>query len=255
MEPNRVTQGEPVAGWRLGSFTITEVRHRAGAVLALHDHPVGSMVLVVDGGYEEEVEGQRLQLDGNAIAYKPPGAVHRDLFPAGDVMSLCIEMPPDLLPERILFERAVDASRIARRVRAELHERAPGWQLLAEGLVLEAAGRLRRAETAPTGKWLDQLEEMLRAGEVRSLAAAARLLRRDPSHMARAFRTRFGRSIGSYVRDLRVQAICSELANTSKPLASIALEAGFCDQSHFTRVFSRTLQMTPGEYRRKHARR
>jgi AraC-like DNA-binding protein len=34
------------------------------------------------------------------------------------------------------------------------------------------------------------------------------------------------------------------------PLSEIALSSGFADQSHFTRVFSRLVGVSPGQWRR-----
>jgi AraC-like DNA-binding protein len=38
----------------------------------------------------------------------------------------------------------------------------------------------------------------------------------------------------------------------NQPLAALALEAGFADQSHFTRSFRRRTGLPPGKYRRAH---
>ena len=40
------------------------------------------------------------------------------------------------------------------------------------------------------------------------------------------------------------------LIDAELPLAEIALECGFSDQSHFTRVFSRTVGTSPGTWQR-----
>jgi AraC family transcriptional regulator len=52
------------------------------------------------------------------------------------------------------------------------------------------------------------------------------------------------------VRRLRVEAACGQLAEGDRTLAEIAQEAGFCDQSHFHRVFRRQVGMTPAAFRR-----
>ena len=41
----------------------------------------------------------------------------------------------------------------------------------------------------------------------------------------------------------------AQIAGGDRPLAEIAAEAGFADQSHFTRLFRRYLGTTPGRFR------
>jgi len=70
-----------------------------------------------------------------------------------------------------------------------------------------------------------------------------------PAHLARVFRAREGCSIGEFARRCRIEWAASQLATTSASLSTLAHAAGFCDQSHFTRVFARQLGMSPGRYR------
>jgi AraC family transcriptional regulator len=51
------------------------------------------------------------------------------------------------------------------------------------------------------------------------------------------------------VRQRRIQFACGRLTATDAPLADVALAAGFCDQSHFTKAFRRVTGMTPSAYR------
>jgi AraC family transcriptional regulator len=40
-----------------------------------------------------------------------------------------------------------------------------------------------------------------------------------------------------------------QLTLAKRSLANVAVEAGFCDQSHFNRTFKRFTGMAPGQYR------
>ena len=42
------------------------------------------------------------------------------------------------------------------------------------------------------------------------------------------------------------------MMDTEMPLSEIAVETGFWDQSHFTKMFKLERGVTPGEYRRRH---
>ena len=53
---------------------------------------------------------------------------------------------------------------------------------------------------------------------------------------------------GQYLRDRRIRAAL-ELMRTDMPLAGIAAELGFADQSHLTRLFKTMKGLSPGAYR------
>jgi AraC-like DNA-binding protein len=74
------------------------------------------------------------------------------------------------------------------------------------------------------------------------------------THMSvRAFERKF---VGSfhltpqkYLRKLRLRMASRALVYTSLPLAKVALDCGFVDQSHFSREFRRQFGRTPRDYR------
>jgi AraC family transcriptional regulator len=81
-----------------------------------------------------------------------------------------------------------------------------------------------------------------------STVAAALDLR--PAQLARAFRRHQRVSIGSYVRELRVQWAIARLTGSTQAISDIAISAGFADQSHFTRLCVRHTGRTPAQFRR-----
>jgi AraC family transcriptional regulator len=56
-------------------------------------------------------------------------------------------------------------------------------------------------------------------------------------------------TFAGYVRHVRIEFARRELAASGAPLGDIAAAAGFCDQSHFSRLFKRYTGQTPAEYR------
>lgn len=68
----------------------------------------------------------------------------------------------------------------------------------------------------------------------------------------KAFHEAFSMTPWHYLTTIRLNAVRRLLETTDKPLADIAAETGFFDQSHLTRVFKKERGMTPGEYRRQH---
>ena len=66
---------------------------------------------------------------------------------------------------------------------------------------------------------------------------------------AEALKARLERELNELLQELRVRHVCERLADLEVPLADLALEAGFADQSHCTRVFKRLTGTTPGAWR------
>ncbi|MEG3177749.1 AraC family transcriptional regulator [Sphingomonas sp. RB3P16] len=70
------------------------------------------------------------------------------------------------------------------------------------------------------------------------------------SHFSRAFRCSVGMPPHAWRVRERVNHAKGLMKDPRKTLAEIAIECGFADQSHFTRVFSRETGASPGHWRR-----
>lgn len=81
------------------------------------------------------------------------------------------------------------------------------------------------------------------------LTSIARL---STSHFARAFKKSFGAAPFAYIAQARIERAKHLMLETDLALSQIALECGMCDQSHFTRVFSRLVGKSPNNWRRAH---
>ena len=81
----------------------------------------------------------------------------------------------------------------------------------------------------------------------------------DMADMARLSRTQFNfrfrellrMSPSEYILKLRIEIAQKLLNTTDKSIAEIAAEAGFYDQSHFTKRFRRVTGLTPLAYRKQ----
>jgi AraC family transcriptional regulator len=69
-------------------------------------------------------------------------------------------------------------------------------------------------------------------------------------HFARAFRDSMGVTPHQWLLHRRVEAATALLSNSPLTLSDVAVAAGFANQAHFTRVFSRVVGVTPGAWRR-----
>lgn len=121
--------------------------------------------------------------------------------------------------------------------------------------VFELAHELFSDPSEPAGSppdWLIaarmRLEESM--GEHVELKEVASEVAVHPVHLSREFPRFYGVTASEYLRRLRLEHASRRLLDESVSLGDVAEEAGFHDQSHFTRWFRRATGLSPGRLRR-----
>lgn len=175
-----------------------------------------------------------------------------------------VEIEPDAGDRLGVFTRLVQQPMCVRgpavfglawRIGSELDHPDPFTATVVEGLALELVGvGGREVAMRPSGgtpAWLDRAQELMHATfqTAPQIQEIARAVDVHPVLLARAFRAHLGTSPGRYLRRIRLEWAARELVAAERPIADIALHAGFADQSHFTRAFRRHTGLTPGQYR------
>ena len=242
----------------VNGFTVAELRFPASYVQGEFEPEQPYLALVLDGALEKSFRGRTIDLDRGRAVTMPAGARHSARFGTDGARIAIVKLRDPSKPsggclDRLVELRAPGLTWLASRLVDELSATDAAAPLAAEGFALEllaATSRERRCESRDPA-WLRAAEELLRSrgGECVRLGELADAVGVHPASLARAFRARYGMSVGEYGRLLRVQRAAAEIAGTDAPLAAVATEAGFADQSHFTRLFKRHLGTTPARYR------
>lgn len=247
--------------------TLAETSYASGAAVPTHTHRNGFFCLVVEGELVEHVEGAvKAVLAGGAL-FHPAEAPHSETFPSaaarvfniqpdGAWLARARELDLTVPAEQRIVGSSSRLASLARQVRGEWRRSDPATPLAVEGLLLSMLAAIVRApRPEPRGgvtpHWLlevrDALHDCIAAPPtIVDLAASVGVA---PAHLTRAFGKRFECPPGEYLRRLRVNHVRRRLEQSDVPLVRIALEAGFSDQSHLTRVFRRYVGTTPGRYR------
>ena len=267
-EPPRgvpVTMGSPrFHSLELDGFTVVEAWFPAREILPQHIHERACVGTMLEGSFELRFPGKAYDCTPATVFTEPAGDTHANFMGASGARVVVVQPDPgraDLLhPFRGVLQAASHqhhpgiaerASRLAR----ELTARDDLSLLAAEGLVLDmlvSLARLDRGRFRRPAAWLLQAQDYLHShfAETIRIHDIARTVGVHPAHLTRGFRTHFGVSLGTYLRRLRLDWATRELIGSDAPLASVALAAGFADQSHFTRFFKRYTGLTPDLYRR-----
>jgi AraC family transcriptional regulator len=230
-----------------------------------HSHDRPYLCSILRGGYTETCAGRVWTCTSRTLYLRPSGEPHADRFDDVGGRVFGIELGPAWPPRLGRRERTLQrpaaiegpSTGLARKLHREFRLDDSASSLIVEGLVLEILGEACRI--APSSgesrapRWLQQARAILHDHfpQAPRLTAIAEAVGVHPLHLARIFRRIYGCSVGEYVRRLRIEFACRELARPNASLVQIALNAGFCDQSQFCRTFKRHVGLTPSQFRRE----
>ncbi len=153
---------------------------------------------------------------------------------------------------------------IALCLRDQLNEASQATALYVDHLARTAAARLIRSHStaspartrqpAHRGLAASQLRRMIDYIEANladdmTLPELATVAGLSPVYFARQFKQATGLAPHQYLLRARADRAERLLAHGMLPIATIALECGFCHQEHLTRVFRKRFGLTPGAYR------
>ena len=235
------------------------------AQVRTHTHEDAHFVLLMSGGYISTAAGVAEGPAGPPLLiYNPPGTTHRDRFYELDGRFFTISVAAERLrhaaeyvplPDRATAFVNGPALALAQRLMRECRRWSAASPLVAEGLSLELLSettrhRERRHRRPP--RWLETARELLDARSPAGIriAAVAASVHVHPVHLTRTFREFYGATPGEYLRRCRLDRAAGWLTAAQMPLAEIALESGFADQSSFAKAFQKRFGMSPGGYRR-----
>ncbi|MFT4067256.1 helix-turn-helix domain-containing protein [Paraburkholderia sp.] len=239
------------------SGSATLVQRRAGAV---HRGVVAAGTsYIMPAGYDSTWEGN----SGRTVRLRIPPVlvdraagqlghhrVHveiRNVFLVRDpvieqlAQSLLMEMNRETHPAQVLIADSISNALAAHLLRSYSAFGTPERTLDRSLSKLEIARLTEFIE--------DNLDRPICLDDLANLANVSRF------HLSRLFKRTVGVTAICFVEQCRIRRAQALIAETSLPLAEIALETGFADQSHFTRRFHRHVGCTPAVFAREQGRR
>jgi AraC-like DNA-binding protein len=261
--------------WRDNALPFIEARSVEDGrkvCYAMHSHEIFSIGFISNGCCNYLNGRKRERIGAGTVVVMNPGDVHA-CNPIGDepwcyrmlyidVPWLCAIQDHLGVGRRSCF---VPFSATASR-RLELYG---GLNRFFEILIDPQAGHLRKHSAAVI--LMAEAQQALNPGTVLtrekppSLARAAEYIRYNctrslklheicaevdlsASHLIRSFKDVYGLTPHAYQINCRIE-FCRSLLRRGRPIADVALAAGFSDQAHLQRIFKRVVAATPGQYR------
>lgn len=244
-----------------GGLTVSQVDYPGGLVLSAHSHEYTNVTVHYSGEVLEEEGNREHYASTCSVVVKPAGTRHADSFGPAGARTVKIVPGPRWLKRNPSFARRLESyswdhsgpvSVLGLRLCREVLVGDEASELSIEALFLELLSEVDSKSDVPAvPDWIDEVTELLRSHfrdrlRVHDLAESFGL---HPVYFARVFRRRYGCTVGEFVRRLRLEWAAKELADGTRSLTEVALQAGFADQSHLTRHFRATLGFAPGQFR------
>jgi AraC family transcriptional regulator len=264
--PSPITLGTDLQSLQTASFFLAETTHDPLRRLPRHHHDHPNITLLLEGSFVETFDRRSVECGPQSLLIKPAGEVHSNRYGQHGARCLVIAVQakgllqacgePDPLnsivniQDRTVFD-------LTTRIMSEHRTRDFASPLALEGLLLELVAHIARYQRARPGteapRWLERARDLVHNQfyEDLHLGSIAQDVDRHPVHVAREFRNHYGMTIGEYLRNRRLEFACEALARSDRPIVDIAHSAGFCHQSHLTRLIKGVTGLTPSQYRRR----
>jgi AraC family transcriptional regulator len=237
--------------------------HYAGGV-SMRPHADGCRRLsIVVEGHQEEMAGRRssgLATCGSFVL-KDADIIHSDRFGGAGTTVVSVQLP-DAVVEALGLRPASltpwgwvhDGPATLQAIRLAVAMQERDGSTVEECLLELLDGFSTRCHVAaPAPDRLRSIRDRLHdePGVVPSVRRLADDVGLHPGSLGRAFRRTFGCTITQYRQRLRAAAVARALLDTNRPLVDIALDHGFADASHMTRILRRELGVPPRSLRQR----
>lgn len=218
--------------------------YAAGEECRAHRHVQAQRSLLLAGGYAEDSEAGRREVEGRTLSIKPAWFEHEDQFGDAGALILSVQHKSGDSPLR---DYSLSPWRLSTSSQVMRGEDVVGDMESVDDL----AGPARHVlSSTPPPPWLREARQRLLDQPELPVATLAQALGRHPVYLARQFRSAFGRPPSQVRQDDRTARAVEYVVRSSRPLADIAFDVGFSDQAHMTRVLKLATGWTPGELRR-----
>jgi AraC family transcriptional regulator len=222
-----------------------------------HDWPVLSIFVL--GGYLNQTELGRRIIDGPSAVLYRAGSAHRNTALSTGFEQIEIEFDPEWLGRL-----SVASAPVSHWIGGHAGFMARSLAQYCSGGAVNAAGihaaiclflrTVRDAHGRTHAAWVDVVSQRLREDTSLKAHELARKVGRHPSWLGSAYKQATGEGLLEAAARFRIECASRLLRETNQSYACVALEAGFCDQSHMNRSFRRVLGRLPTAVRQDQRR-
>lgn len=246
-------------------LTAKELEYPVGFALPKHHHEDACIQVVLGGIFHEAGWGDGGRFSPGEAIFRPAGFEHANAQADGLSVGLSVRLDSRGVPEQVADSvrhappvRMLDphVGSLAARLSREMSSPDGLSATIIDALCVEMVVRVLRAATGSAGassssRLADKAAHIIRqraAGPL-SVESVAKELGTDRFRLNRAFLKHKGCCPAEFIRLCRVDMAQRLLLQTNRPIAFIAGDCGFADQSHMTKAFKLTVGVSPARFR------
>jgi AraC family transcriptional regulator len=242
--------------YQSGGAIVRRVIDPSHACVAEHAHAWPMISLFVMGGYHNITERGEREIASPSMVFYRPGVLHRNVVGDAGFEQIEIEFDPAWLGaatmprEEITWRVGGPCASLARRIAAACGGTGLGDERLRAAL-RELLSVARQAPQPAIPAWAGEITRRLRENPRERLAQLAHDVDRSAAWIGPAYRELMGEGLKEAAARFRVEHAARLLREGDQELIDVALETGFCDQSHMNRLFLKLLGRSPAAVRRE----
>lgn len=244
----------------------------AASFVPRHVHGVFSLNAVDAGAFIHETKQEKYGVTPGSIFVVNIGDAHSGSTPAGYNYSSCsiriaptwlhtlitqitgsgydsIHLHQPVIQDLELSQHILNLQQVLGERTTELEKECLMLDLLAKLLERHATGMnpvVLGNEHTPISRVCEYLQDC--SNENVSLEKLSKIAGLSPFHLARIFSQEIGVPPHTYQLQVRLRK-ATDLLALGRPIVEVALETGFCDQSHFQKAFKKKFGITPRLYK------
>ncbi len=110
-----------------------------------------------------------------------------------------------------------------------------------------------RASLPPGAEVVDKIQKLFLSHfrDDLSLAQLSQQFNYSTTYLSKIFKAQTGYLLSEYLAEVRLKEACFLLTSGDSPVIDVAGQVGFNNLSYFNRLFKKTFQLTPKEYRQR----
>ncbi|MEW6194981.1 MAG: helix-turn-helix transcriptional regulator [Bacteroidota bacterium] len=247
-------------------FRISETHYTSNQTIEFHAHENPSIIILLEGSFTENYLNKSFEHSQTNIIYRPAFEKHSNHFHRAGAKCLNLELLPNLqktnyqpglLANQPFAIKGNPFSSIIAKIKNEIKINDAFSKLVLEGLTMEMTAQILRSNSKNNKTMPERLKYIVDYINSSkdfnfSYIHLAGLIDVHPVYLHKSFKKYVHSTIGEYLRQRKISAVCKEVFNTNKSFGEIALEYGFSDQSHFNKLFKKYTGFTPSQYRFLH---